>query len=78
MYTIMSVQERQRVKQVLAQQEVLFPGLYWSLRSALHPVMAISRTGVESTVFGKNGVLATSINSKTLLQYDAEEDAEES
>ncbi|XP_045105735.1 uncharacterized protein LOC123501165 isoform X2 [Portunus trituberculatus] len=56
--------ERQRVKQVLAQQEVLFPGLYWSLRSALHPVMAISKTGVESSVFGKNGVLATSLKGK--------------
>lgn len=69
--------ERQRVKQVLAQQEVLFPGLYWSLRSALHPVMAISRTGVESTVFGKNGVLATSGNNKALPQHDPEEDEEE-
>lgn len=72
----MSAQERQRVKQVLAQQEVLFPGLYWSLRSALHPVMAISRTGVESTVFGKNGVLATSGN-KALPRHDPEEDEEE-
>lgn len=66
------------MKQVLAQQEVLFPGLYWSLRSALHPVMAINRTGIESAVFGKNGVLSTSVNGKSLSQYDAEEDAEES
>lgn len=73
----MSVQERQRVKQVLAQQEVLFPGLYWSLRSALHPVMAISRTGIESTVFGKNGALGTSGNNKAIPQHDPEEDEEE-
>ncbi|XP_063888776.1 uncharacterized protein LOC135115748 isoform X2 [Scylla paramamosain] len=69
--------ERQRVKQVLAQQEVLFPGLYWSLRSALHPVMAISKTGVESSVFGKNGVLATSLKGKILSQhvFEDEEDS---
>lgn len=65
------------MKQVLAQQEVLFPGLYWSLRSALHPVMAISRTGVESTVFGKNGVLATSLNGKILPHHDGEDEEEE-
>lgn len=74
----MSAQERQRVKQVLAQQEVLFPGLYWSLRSALHPVMAISRTGVESTVFGKNGALDASPNNKTLPRHGAEDDDEDS
>ncbi|KAK3874249.1 hypothetical protein Pcinc_020802 [Petrolisthes cinctipes] len=51
--------ERHRVKQVLAQQEVLFPQLYWSLRSALRPVMAVPRTGLESVIFGRNGALAT-------------------
>lgn len=65
------------MKQVLAQQEVLFPGLYWSLRSALHPVMAISKTGVESSVFGKNGVLATSLKGKTLPHHVVEGDEEE-
>ncbi|XP_063605849.1 uncharacterized protein LOC134780859 [Penaeus indicus] len=50
--------ERHRVKQMLAQQEVLFPGLYWSLRTALQPVMAISLTGMENQLFGKNGKLA--------------------
>lgn len=31
--------ERQRVKQLLAQQEILFPRLFISLRSALHPLI---------------------------------------
>jgi hypothetical protein len=41
------------VKQLLAQQELLFPRLYWNLKAALHPVMRIDRTGVESVVFGR-------------------------
>ena len=36
-----------------APQELLFPRLYWSLRSAMMPVMSVSRTGVESELFGK-------------------------
>ena len=47
--------ERHRTKQLLAQQELLFPKLYWSLKSALHPVMNIRATGIESSVFGKQG-----------------------
>lgn len=47
------------MKQVLAQQEVLFPQLYWSLRSALRPVMAVPCTGLESAIFGRNGALTT-------------------
>ena len=45
--------ERQRVKQLLAQQELLYPRLYWNLKTALYPVMRIDKTGVESVVFGK-------------------------
>ena len=45
------------MKQMLAQQEVLFPGLFWSLRTALHPVMAIHITGIENEMFGKNSKL---------------------
>lgn len=44
--------ERHRVKQLLAQQEILFPKLYLSLRTAMRPLMAIDRTGMES---GTNG-----------------------
>ena len=47
--------ERHRTKQLLAQQELLFPKLYWSLKSAMYPVMNIRATGIESAVFGKNG-----------------------
>ena len=45
------------MKQVLAQQELLFPRLYWNLKSALHPVMRIDRTGLESVVFGRGVVV---------------------
>lgn len=31
--------ERQRIKQLLTQQEILFPKLFTSLRSALHPLI---------------------------------------
>lgn len=31
--------ERQRAKQLLAQQEILFPKLYSSLRSSIHPLL---------------------------------------
>ena len=27
--------------------------MYWSLRSAMMPVMSVSRTGVESALFGR-------------------------
>lgn len=46
--------ERHRVKQLLAAQEILFPKLFWSLSSAMHPLMAIDRTGIESALY-KNG-----------------------
>jgi len=48
-----SPKERQRIKQLLAQQELLFPRLYWNLKTALFPVMRIDRTGLESVVFGR-------------------------
>ena len=51
-----SPKERHRVKQVLAQQELLFPRLYWSLKSAMHPAMNVNRTGIESELFGKSSV----------------------
>lgn len=38
-------QERNRMKQLLAAQEVVHPRLFFSLRSALSPLMAISHTG---------------------------------
>lgn len=49
--------ERHRVKQLLAAQEILFPKLYPSLGSAMHPLMAINKTGVESKLL-RNGFTA--------------------
>ena len=42
------------MKQVLAQQELLYPRLYWNLKTALYPVIRIDKTGLESVMFGKN------------------------
>ena len=60
--------ERQRIKQLLAQQELLFPRLYWNLKTALFPVMRIDRTGLESVVFGR------AIADATEVEDDEEED----
>ena len=43
----MHTQERHRVKQLLAAQELLFPKLFQSLQTALKPLMARNRTGLE-------------------------------
>ncbi|CAN8006412.1 unnamed protein product [Ixodes hexagonus] len=53
--------ERHRVKQLLAAQEILFPKLYPSLCSAMHPLMAINRTGVESRL-QRNGFAAADLD----------------
>ena len=42
------MQERHRVKQLLAAQELLFPTLFQSLMSAMKPLMARDRTGMEA------------------------------
>ncbi|KAG1696995.1 tRNA-cytidine(32) 2-sulfurtransferase [Nymphon striatum] len=39
--------ERHRMKQLLAAQEVIFPKLYSSLKSAILPIMSINRTGID-------------------------------
>ncbi|PNF15326.1 hypothetical protein B7P43_G00938 [Cryptotermes secundus] len=46
--------ERHRVKQLLAQQEILFPRLFWSLRSALHPLISFRHTGEESRIYTRH------------------------
>ncbi|KAG8181065.1 hypothetical protein JTE90_014777 [Oedothorax gibbosus] len=48
--------ERHRVKQLLAAQEVQFPNLYRSLKTAMNPLMAINQTGVEDKLLGKNAI----------------------
>lgn len=47
-------QERHRTKQLLAQQEILFPRLFWSLRSALHPLLSFRHTGEESRAYTRH------------------------
>ncbi|XP_072040662.1 uncharacterized protein [Amphiura filiformis] len=42
--------ERHRTKQLLAGQELLFPRLYSSLQTALKPLMARNKTGMESSL----------------------------
>jgi tRNA(Ile)-lysidine synthase TilS/MesJ len=69
-----SPKERHRVKQVLAQQELLFPRLYWSLKSAMHPVMNVNKTGVESELFGKMGGMDAIL--KSLGKEDSEDENE--
>ena len=48
------------MKQVLAQQELLYPRLYWNLKTALYPVIRIDKTGLESVMFGKNSLSSDS------------------
>ncbi|GIZ00751.1 tRNA-cytidine(32) 2-sulfurtransferase [Caerostris extrusa] len=48
--------EAPRMKQLLAAQEVQFPKLYRSLRTALLPLMAINLTGVENKILGKGAL----------------------
>ncbi|XP_068718445.1 uncharacterized protein [Montipora capricornis] len=45
--------ERHRTKQLLAAQEILFPGLYNSLLTAMKPLMARDRVGLESSMMRK-------------------------
>ncbi len=61
--------ERHRTKQLLAQQELLFPRLYQSLRAAMMPAMSVGRTGLESRIFGRA--------SKGITDQDEDEDEEE-
>lgn len=46
--------ERHRTKQLLAQQEILFPRIFWSLRTALHPLLSFRYTGQEGAAYNKN------------------------
>lgn len=50
------------MKQLLAAQEILFPKLYSSLSSAMHPLMAINKTGIESMLY-RNGFAAADSDS---------------
>ena len=41
-------QERHRMKQLLAAQELVFPRVFASLQAAMKPLMSRSTTGLES------------------------------
>uniref|UniRef100_A0A1B6M060 tRNA(Ile)-lysidine/2-thiocytidine synthase N-terminal domain-containing protein n=1 Tax=Graphocephala atropunctata TaxID=36148 RepID=A0A1B6M060_9HEMI len=49
--------ERYRTKQLLAQQEILFPRLFLSLKAALKPLISFRRTGEESKVYQRNSLV---------------------
>jgi len=48
--------ERHRMKQLLAQQELIFPRLFQSLQCAIRPLFAKNRTGMESREPKHNGL----------------------
>ncbi|XP_046666052.1 LOW QUALITY PROTEIN: uncharacterized protein LOC124357947 [Homalodisca vitripennis] len=52
--------ERYRTKQLLAQQEILFPRLFLSLKAALKPLISFRRTGEESKVYQRNSLVPDS------------------
>jgi hypothetical protein len=58
---VQAPKERHRLKALLAQQELLYPRLYWNFKTALYPVMRVHRTGLESVLFGRNRVDATAL-----------------
>ena len=61
------LQERHRMKQLLAAQELLFPKLFASLQAAMRPLMARSRTGME-------GGTTSRLLNQTGLDFDDNDD----
>ena len=55
-------------------QELLFPRMYWSLRSAMMPVMSVSRTGVESALFGRKAKGRDDLDDDDLDDDDEDDD----
>ena len=50
--------ERHRIKQLLAQQELLYPRVYLNLKTALLPLMSVSEPGVERQLYGKQNYVS--------------------
>lgn len=46
--TVDSPKERYRTKQLLAQQEILFPNLFWSLRTAIQPYISVEKRKISN------------------------------
>jgi hypothetical protein len=66
-------QERHRMKQLLAAQELLFPKLFASLQAAMKPLMARNRTGLEGGGVEGRG-RAGEIPSQTELDCEDDDD----
>lgn len=49
--TFIFVQERHRIKQLLAKEEIQFKNLFLSLKSALKPIISFRATGEESKAY---------------------------
>lgn len=45
--------ERHRIKQLLAQQELLYPRVHFNIKTSLLPLMSIDQPFVEKQLFGK-------------------------
>jgi hypothetical protein len=67
--------ERHRMKQLLAQQELLYPRLYWNLKTALYPVMRVPRTGLESVIFGRTTKAGAQTSAGDSENLDEDEEA---
>ncbi len=49
--------ERHRIKQLLAQQELLYPCIYLNIKTSLLPLMSIDQPFVEKQLFGKQSYI---------------------
>jgi len=64
--------ERYRTKQLLAQQEVLFPRMFLSLKAALKPLISFNKTGEESKAYAR-GCLGPGASAGDDSETDTEE-----
>lgn len=54
--------ERHRIKQLLAQQELLYPHVHLNIKTSLLPLMSIDQPFVERKLFGKQSYIAKNKN----------------
>ncbi|RZF37598.1 hypothetical protein LSTR_LSTR003163 [Laodelphax striatellus] len=66
--------ERHRTKQLLAQQEILFPKLFLSLRAALKPLISFRKTGEESKSYNRMKLGPCHDDNDDTESVDTEED----
>lgn len=58
--------ERHRIKQLLAQQELLYPSVYLNIKTSLLPLLSIDQPFVEKQLFGKQSYAVTKGKKKTV------------